>query len=83
MPATASTALRKMVLEILFSPATSTMEGIMIISLVPTYWETFPEAIVETITLGTPIGSARMAGVTSEVPPDPPQEMIPSNLPWA
>ena len=83
IPATASTAFRKMVLEILFSPATSTMEGIMIISLVPTYWETLPEAMVETITLGTPMGSARMAGVTSEVPPDPPQEIMPSNLPWA
>ena len=38
-------------------------------SLVPTYWDTFPDAIVDTITLGTPIGSARIAGVAMDVPP--------------
>ena len=81
IPAMASTALRKMVLEILLSPATSTMEGIMMMSLVPTYWDTFPEAMVETMSFGTPMGRARMAGVARDVPPDPPRERIPSNLP--
>ena len=65
--------------EISFSPATSTMDGIMMMSLVPTYWATFPDAIVETMTFGTPIGSARIAGVTSDVPPEPPNERTPSN----
>ncbi len=40
-----------------------------------------PEATVETITFGTPIGSALIAGVTNEVPPVPPKDIIPSNLP--
>ena len=81
MPAMARTAFWNMVFDILFNPATSTIDGIIIISLVPTYCATFPEAMVDTITLGTPIGSARIAGVTNDVPPEPPKEMIPSNFP--
>ncbi|MNC28541.1 hypothetical protein D3C75_767510 [compost metagenome] len=77
----AKAALVKIFVEIEFSPATSTTDGIMTISLVPTYGAVFPEATVETITLGTPIGNARIPGVTSEVPPVPPKEIIPSNLP--
>ena len=81
IPAIVKIALRKIVFDTLLSPATSTIDGIIMISLVPTYCETFPDAIVETMTFGTPIGNARIAGVTREVPPDPPNEMIPSNLP--
>jgi hypothetical protein len=36
-----------------------------------------PEATEEMRTLGTPIGSARMAGATKELPPDPPAEITP------
>lgn len=83
MPATAFTALEKMRMEISLRPSASTTEGNMTTSLVPTYWETLPEAMVETITLGTPMGSARMAGVARLVPPEPPTEMMPSNFPSA
>ena len=34
-----------------------------------------PEATDEIRTFGTPIGSARMAGATSELPPEPPAEI--------
>ncbi len=44
----------------------------------PTYWPTLPEATVEIITLGTPTGRARIAGVASAVPPEPPAEMMPA-----
>ncbi len=43
----------------------------------PTYMPTSPEATVDTITFGTPTGRARIAGVTSAVPPDPPAPTIP------
>ena len=49
-------------MEIEFNPETSTTEGIMTMSLVPTYCEVLPEATVETMTFGTPIGNARIAG---------------------
>src|SRR4029077_10077385 len=44
----------------------------MVISEEPTYAATLPEAMVETITLGTQMGRARMARVIMAVPPDPP-----------
>ena len=34
------------------------------------------------IIFGTPTGSARMPGATSEAPPEPPAEMMPATLPW-
>ena len=37
-----------------------------------------PDATVEISTLGTPMGSARMAGATIAVPPEPPAEMMPA-----
>lgn len=73
----ANTAFVKIFVEIELRPATSTTEGIIIISLVPTYGAVFPDATVDTIILGTPIGNALMAGVTSEVPPVPPKDIIP------
>ena len=50
-------------------------------SFVPTYGATLPPATVETQTLGTPIGSARIAAVMTLVPPEPPMPMIPPSLP--
>src|ERR1700723_2144742 len=48
----------------------------------PTYGATLPEATDEIRTLGTPIGSARIAGATSEDPPDPPAEISPPIRSW-
>jgi hypothetical protein len=64
------------------SPATSTIEGIMTMSLVPTYCDTLPEAMVDTMTFGTPIGKARMPGVASDVPPLPPKRDDAVELPF-
>ena len=58
-------------------PCTSVTEYIMQMSLGPTYGRVSPEAIVDTITFGTPIGSARIACVASVVPPEPPAEIRP------
>ena len=33
------------------------------------------------MSLGTPIGSARMPGATSEAPPEPPAEITPTTSP--
>ena len=83
MPHRALTALVKIFLEMSFKPSTSTMDGTIIRSLVPTYWETLPDAIVEIIIFGTPIGRARIAGAAMDVPPEPPAEITPSNFPAA
>jgi len=48
----------------------------------PTYCPTSPEATVEIITLGKPIGRRRIAGVASAVPPEPAAEMIPPIPRW-
>src|SRR5271170_5407284 len=48
----------------------------------PTYGATLPEATDEIRTFGTPIGSARIAGATSEEPPDPPAEIRPPIGSW-
>ena len=42
----------------------------------------FPDATVETMTFGTPTGSACMAAVAMAVLPEPPAEMIPSTPGW-
>jgi len=42
-------------------PDTSTTEYIIVMSLTPTYGPTSPEAMVDTINLGMPTGSACMA----------------------
>src|SRR5207247_1044989 len=34
------------------------------------------------MSFGTPTGRARMAGATSDAPPEPPAEMMPATLPW-
>ncbi len=55
----------------------------MRMSLVPTNGATLPLAIVETITLGSPIGRARIAGVISAVLPLPPIPITPATRPAA
>ena len=65
------------------TPATSTIEGSIITSLVSTYPLVSPDATVLTITLGTPTGSARMAAVPTAVPALPPMLSTPSIRPSA
>lgn len=55
----------------------------MAMSDAPTYGEVSPDAMVDTITLGTPTGSLRMPAVAIAVPPDPPMEKTPSKRPLA
>ena len=58
--------------ETWFIPAMSTTEYIIVTSTAPTYGRVSPDAIVETISFGTPTGSARIACVAIAVPPEPP-----------
>ncbi len=81
MPAIAWAALPSTRRETALRPATSTTGYIIRMSLVPTYGATFPLAIVETMTLGSPIGSARIAGVIRAVLPLPPMPITPANRP--
>ena len=61
MPASAPAALVRIRAEILLMPAMSTTEYIIVTSTEPTYGLVSPEATVETISFGTPIGSWRIA----------------------
>ncbi len=72
MPARARAALAMIRAEIRLIPATSTTEYIIVTSTVPTYGLVSPDATVETISFGTPTGSARIAFVAIVVPPVPP-----------
>ena len=47
--------------ETRLTPAMSTTEYIIVTSTEPTYGLVSPEATVETISFGTPIGSSRIA----------------------
>ena len=77
MPVTPVAALPSTRREIRLRPAMSVTEYTRVMSEGPTYPATFPEAIVDTISLGTPMGSARMAGEISAVPPEPPIPSMP------
>ena len=77
MPQTAPAALARIFLVRGFNPRISATENIMVMSLISTQGATFPEAIVETITLGRPYGKARITLVLRVVPCVPPSEMIP------
>ena len=77
MPASACAALPSTCREIRFSPATSVTEYSIAMSDAPTYGATSPEATVDTMTLATPTGSARIAGVINAVPPEPPSPSTP------
>src|SRR3546814_9586396 len=71
MPARAAAPLASTCFEIRFKPCTSVTEYIIRMSEGPTYCPTLPEATVEIITLGRPMGRRRIAGVTIAVPPEP------------
>src|SRR5690554_7907944 len=71
MPARAKAAFVNILVDMELRPDTSTIEGTIMMSLVTTYWDTFPEATVATITFGTPIGRALILGVTRDIPPVP------------
>ena len=55
----------------------SPMEEIMTISLAPTNCLTWPEAMMETITLGNPMGRDRMTPQARVVPFAPPRAKTP------
>jgi hypothetical protein len=61
----------------------SATEGIIVMSVQPTYKLVSPEATVETINFGTPIGSCRIAWVAIAVPPVPPSAPIAASRPSA
>src|SRR5258708_10396927 len=82
MPMSALAPLASTWREIEFSPCRAVTEYIMVMSAGPTYGATSPEATEDMMSLGTPIGSARMAGDTSEAPPDPPAEITPTTSAW-
>ncbi len=65
------------------TPFTSITEGIITMSLVPTKPLTSPAASVESITLGNPTGSPRIAAVATDVPPPPPMLITPWMSPSA
>ena len=58
--------------EIRLIPAMSTTEYIIVMSAAPTYGRVSPEASVETISFGTPTGSARIARAAIDELPEPP-----------
>ena len=60
-PAIIPAALVMICAEIRLIPAMSTTEYIIAMSTAPTYGRVSPEATVETISFGTPTGSARIA----------------------
>ena len=81
IPAKAAAAFNKIFRLIRLIPAMSTTEFSMRMSLSPTHCRTSPEASVLTMTLGTPIGNARIAAVPIVVPADPPSAITPSISP--
>ncbi len=83
IPASAPAAFAMIRADTRFTPAMSTTEYIIVTSTEPTYGLVSPEATVETISFGTPIGNSRIAWVTSAEPPDPPRPPIASRRPSA
>ena len=67
MPATAKAALRKTIRLTLLRPARSVIEGVINVGDIYERGDVAPEASVETINFGRPIGSARMPRVMIEV----------------
>jgi hypothetical protein len=83
MPASAPAAFAMIRAETWFTPAMSTTEYIIVTSTEPTYGLVSPDATVETMSFGTPIGSSRIAWVTRAEPPEPPRPPIASSRPSA
>ena len=76
MPAIAAAAFARIRAETWLIPAMSTTEYVIVTSTAPTYGRVSPEASVETISFGTPTGSARIARVAIAEPPEPPSARI-------
>lgn len=81
MPAAAATALPMICVDTELMPATSTTLYIMVMSLLPTYGDTSPLAMVDTSTFGTPMGSACMARAAMNEPPLPATASTASSCP--
>src|SRR4029079_18816193 len=64
MPARAPAALAMIRAELWSARAMSTTEYIIVTSTEPTYGPVSPDATVETMSFGTPIGSCRIASGT-------------------
>ena len=73
MPAIAAAALAMMRALRALTPAMSTTDAASIMSLSPMIGRVSEAAIVDTMSFGTPTGSARMACAAIEVPPEPPE----------
>src|SRR5690606_21845956 len=72
IPAAAAAAFPRISRDTRFRPAMSTTLYIIATSFAPTYGVTSPDAIVDTISLGTPIGRSRTARAAMDDPPLPP-----------
>ena len=83
MPAIAPAAFAMIRADTRLTPAMSTTEYIIVTSTAPTYGRVSPDATVETISFGTPTGSARIARVAIDEPPEPPSARMPSSFPSA
>ena len=85
MPATAAAALSKIAREISFRPRMSITECMTVTSPSPTNGPNGrrPEALGETISFGTPTGSACMAAAPSSAPSAPPRHSTPAIRPSA
>src|SRR3712207_7196633 len=55
-------------------PAMSTTEYVMVTSLAPTYGRVSPEASVETMSFGSPIGRSRIAAAATDALPERSEE---------
>ena len=83
MPAIAAAALARIRPEMELTPATSATEAISVRSVAPMYSVVSPAATVDTMSLGTPTGSARIAAVAIAVLPLPPAASTPLQRPSA
>ena len=81
MPQMAPAALERIRRDNRFRPAISTGEYMSVTSLTPTYGATSPDATVETISFGTPVGNVCIAAAAMFVPPPPPSASAPWNRP--
>ncbi|NBE52531.1 hypothetical protein GUY60_14065 [Streptomyces sp. YC537] len=83
IPAIAAAALARIGSETRFTPAMSTTLCIIVRSAEPTYGDTSPAAIEDTINFGMPSGSSRIARLAIDVPPLPPTARTPCTRPSA
>ncbi len=81
MPAMAWAPFPRTARVIRLRPERSQTEWSIMMSLVPTNARVSLEAMVVTMTLGTPTGNARMTAVPRVVPMDPPMPKTPLTFP--